>query len=79
MHLVFLIYTDGNKYPEPAQTPDLKPCEPRHHLIHYQFGTMQRSVSMNYSLLLYLREIIDLQLPANSMNVFLTESVALHI
>lgn len=47
MHLVFLMYTNGNKYSETAQTLDPKLCEPSHHLIYYQFDTMQRNVSLN--------------------------------
>lgn len=47
MHLVFLAYTNGNKYSETAQTPDPQPCKPSHHLIYYQSDTMQINVSLN--------------------------------
>lgn len=33
-HLVFLAYTNRDKYSETAQTPDPKPCQTRHHLMH---------------------------------------------
>lgn len=46
-HLVFLTYTNGNKYSDTVETPNPKPCQPSHHLTYYQFDTMQRNVSLN--------------------------------
>lgn len=63
MHLVFLMYTNGNKYSETAQTPDPKLCEPSHHLIYYQFDNMQRKRLTEFGKplsVLYLRQTIDL-------------------
>lgn len=47
MQLVFLAYTNGNKYSETVQAPDPRPYQLSHHLIYYQIDTMQRNVSLN--------------------------------
>lgn len=80
MHLVFLTYTNGNKYSETAQPPNPKPCQPSHHLMYHQFNTMQRNVSLNLEshYHFYTWDKLLISLSVSIMNVFLIENAALH-